>query len=225
MTFTVLKISTVEEQSDPQYPTPWTAFNSFLPEVGDGEVTLYPANAVDPRLIRTDGATYRVGKAEDLQASVAITGSRVIFACRNFNKGGGWVGLGVGGLIVAGIISAASTSAARRKTLGQTLVGNVRYKWLVSIAAHELRFLKSSNSLHLGFRDPGGAAYAALLEIGIPNMYQSAQLGYEIAQRAAWLQASTAAPEHGARLCEFAQRPVSTRMENGWAWQLPLDAA
>jgi hypothetical protein len=65
-----------------------------------------------------------------LKATLYVTDARVVLACPKFDKGGGWVGLGVGGLAVAAVANVASKARAAKRRKGRLLIGHVRYPWL-----------------------------------------------------------------------------------------------
>ena len=87
-----------------------------------------------------------------------VTDSRVALACEMYDKGGGWVGFGAGGLLVAVTANAVSKARAASRSRGKVLVGHVRYPWLKSVGASTQSGFGTSEAIRLEYSDklPGG---------------------------------------------------------------------
>ena len=96
-------------------------------------------------------------------ATVVITDRRIAFLTTQFDKGGGWVGIGVAGLAVAVTANAVSRSRAAKRSAGKIAIGHVRHEWLTSIA---VRYRKPVFGLdtyvHLAAATTAGAAVIEL---------------------------------------------------------------
>jgi len=66
-------------------------------------------------------------------ATVVITDRRIAFFTTQFDKGGGWSGIGTAGMAVAAAANAVSRSRAAKRSAGKIAIGQVRHEWLTSI--------------------------------------------------------------------------------------------
>ena len=73
---------------------------------------------------------HEIVTVDSLSISMAVTDSRVAYWCKKYDKGGGWVGGGIGGLAIAGVANAVSKARASNRRRGNCLVGHARYTWL-----------------------------------------------------------------------------------------------
>lgn len=69
-------------------------------------------------------------------SEVYVTGSRLVAVCRDYNKGGGWVGGGslVSHALAAGV-NAVSKSRARGEIAGSAFALQIRYLWMRQVAS------------------------------------------------------------------------------------------
>lgn len=95
--------------------------------------------------------------------TVVITDRRIAFLTTQFDKGGGWSGLGTAGLAVAAAANAVSRSRAAKRSAGKLAIGQVRHEWLTSIG---LRYRKPvfglDTYLHLAAATAAGPAVIQL---------------------------------------------------------------
>jgi hypothetical protein len=96
---------------------------------------------------------------------VVITDRRIAFLTTQFDKGGGWWGVGTAGIAVAAAANAVSRSRAAKRSAGKVAIGQVRHEWLTSIG---LRYRKPvfglDTYLHLAAATTAGPAVIQLYE-------------------------------------------------------------
>ncbi|WP_284982342.1 hypothetical protein [Arthrobacter sp. efr-133-TYG-118] len=69
--------------------------------------------------------------------TLIVTDRRIAFLTMDFDKGGGWVGLGAVGLAVALTANAVSKARAKRRSAGLVAIGNIRHEWIESVVLRE----------------------------------------------------------------------------------------
>ena len=140
------------EENFPIYPT----LNDDLLVMGEpldggfGE-TIQVSRVVVRRKVGNNFKT--VMETKDLSFQVWVTASRVIFYCKKFEKGGRWVGFGLGGLAVAVVANSVSAAIAANRRKGKALVGNIRYPWVSSVMFSPRSGFGSENDLRIAFVD------------------------------------------------------------------------
>jgi hypothetical protein len=152
MTYDVLAVFENGEENYPLYPS----LNNdivIVPEAGDGP--LGQALRVTKVIVRRKvGNGYKkVTETKDIAFDVWVTDSRVILYCKKFEKGGGWVGFGLGGLAVAAVANSVSMAVAASRRKGKALVGNVRYPWISSVMFAPRNGFGTEEQLRLCFVD------------------------------------------------------------------------
>jgi hypothetical protein len=152
MTYNALSVCENGDENFPLYP----ALNDdilILPEASDGP--LGQALRVTKVIVRRKvGNSYKkVTETNDIAFDVWITNSRVILYCKKFEKGGGWVGWGLGGLAVAVVANSVSMAVAASRRKGKALVGNVRYPWISSVMFAPRNGFGTEEQLRLCFVD------------------------------------------------------------------------
>jgi hypothetical protein len=152
MTYDVLSVCENGDENFPLYP----ALNDdilIIPEASDGP--LGQALRVTKVIVRRKvGNSYKkVTETNDIAFDVWITNSRVILYCKKFEKGGGWVGWGLGGLAVAVVANSVSMAVAASRRKGKALVGNVRYPWISSVMFAPRSGFGTEEQLRLCFVD------------------------------------------------------------------------
>ena len=189
MSFNVLTIrSGLDTADDALYPA---LSDVSVPDVialdrRDGQqVTRVVATAVRVLEARAGGLKQLVSLRE-VKIDVFVTDSRVALACEKYDKGGGWVGFGAGGLLVAVTANAVSKARAASRSRGKVLVGHVRYPWLKSVGASAKSGFGTSEAIRLEYSDklPGGPV-TKLVELTLPKNIDATLLAQEIARRAA----------------------------------------
>jgi len=73
--------------------------------------------------------------------AVVVTDRRIGFLTTRFDKGGGWVGLGIAGLAVAATANAVSKRRAAERSAGRVAVGQVRHEWITEISLRRKKAL------------------------------------------------------------------------------------
>ena len=110
-------------------------------EIGDETSPYWLASTLDGGTVRLEADEtvlwHGVGQIEAARwklddCGVALTDRRFVFVNRNYDKGGGWVGFGVGAVVAAGA-NAVSQRRAAERSAGKAVVGQVRHEWLRAI--------------------------------------------------------------------------------------------
>lgn len=152
MTYNVLAVCENGEENFPVYP----ALNDdiqVMAEALDGGFG-QPVQVSRVVIRRKVGNSYTtVTETKDLSFQVWITASRVIVYCKKFEKGGGWVGWGLGGLAVAVVANSVSHAMAANRRKGKALVGNIRYPWISSVMFSPRAGFGTENDVRIAFVD------------------------------------------------------------------------
>lgn len=152
MTYNVLAVCQNGDENFPLFP----ALNDELLVVGEeldggfGE-TIQVSKVIVRRKIGNSFTT--VTETKDLSFQVWVTASRVIFYCKKFEKGGGWMGWGVGGLAVAIVANSVSHAIAASRRKGKALVGSIRYPWVSSVMFAPRNGMGTENQVRLVYVD------------------------------------------------------------------------
>jgi hypothetical protein len=152
MTYNVLAVCENGEENFPIYPT----LNDDLLVMGEpldgGFGETIQVSRVTVR--RKVGNSYQtVMQTKDLSFQVWVTASRVVFYCKKFEKGGGWVGFGLGGLAVAIVANSVSAAVAANRRKGKALIGNIRYPWVSSVMFSPRSGYGSENDVRIAYVD------------------------------------------------------------------------
>jgi hypothetical protein len=89
----------------------------------------------------------------DIKLQAWISASRVVIYCRNYDKGGGWTGSGVGGIAVALTANAISKAMAANRRKGKALVGHLRFPWISAVSFSRRQGWGSEESIRLSYVD------------------------------------------------------------------------
>jgi hypothetical protein len=73
--------------------------------------------------------------------TVVITDRRTAFFNTQFDKGGGWVGFGAGGMAVAATANMVSKRRAAQRSAGKVAIGQMRHEWLIAITLRRVKAL------------------------------------------------------------------------------------
>lgn len=149
----------------------------------DTNVASFVAKSV--RVNRTSGAGRKIEvlKVVDVRLDVLLTGSRVIFHCEKYDKGGGWGGLGAAGVAVSVVANGVSKARAAIRRRGKALVGQIRYPWLVGVVAKPKKGLGTNDQLTLLIQDSEGETVG--VEVSFAKGTPVLGMARDIAQRAA----------------------------------------
>jgi hypothetical protein len=152
----------------------------------DGQqVTRVVATAVRVLEARAGSLKQLVGLRE-VKIDVFITDSRLALACEKYDKGGGWVGFGAGGLLVAVTANAVSKARAASRSRGKVLVGHVRYPWLKSVGASSKSGYTTSEAIRLEYSEKlSSGPVIKLVELTLPKNIDATLVAQDIAKRAA----------------------------------------
>lgn len=133
MTYNALAVVQVGDAPDVLHPSINDALQ-IIPEPADGPLdTPFQVSMVSVRR-KVGNAWVSQTRTQDISFQMWVTGSRVLLYCRNFDKGGGWTGWGLGGLAVAVTANAISKGMAANRRKGKALVGNIRYPWITRVS-------------------------------------------------------------------------------------------
>lgn len=189
MSFNVLTIrSGLDTGDDALYPTVSDASGpaNITLDARDGhQVMNVVATAV--RVLETGPAGLKtLVKMQEVKIDVYVTDSRLALACQKYDKGGGWVGFGAGGLLVAVTANAVSKARAASRSRGKVLVGHVRYPWLKSVGASSKSGFASSEAIRLEYSEKhSGGRVCKLVELTFPKNIDATLVAQEITRRAA----------------------------------------
>ena len=152
MTYNVLSVCENGAENYPLYPL----LNDdilIVPEALDGPLG-EPIRVSKIVVRRKVGNSYTtVTETKDIVFQVWITASRVIFYCKKFEKGGGWVGFGLGGLAVAVVANSVSHAIAANRRKGKALIGNIRYPWVSSVMFTPRNGFGTEENVRIAFVD------------------------------------------------------------------------
>ena len=119
---------------------------------------------------------------DEIEMSMYITDCRIAFLCKEYERGGGWVGWG-GGLVVAVVANAVSKSNAKKRTLGKTMTGHIRYEWLIDVGFERKTSFMTDNCINLNYRDTDNIDWT--LALNFPKNVNTEELANNIVQKAA----------------------------------------
>lgn len=131
MTFTIVSvIKSSDFADDRMFPSP-TGARDYPLRLGsaDSNVATFFAHSLHVTL-ETGGTTATAYRLAQHSVRLLVTDDRVAVFCRDYDKGGGWTGTGLG-VLFAGLFNSVSRTAANVRSAGKVLAGHVRYQWLV----------------------------------------------------------------------------------------------
>ena len=224
MTFELLQARAADDPHDDLYPSPAESKNSVVLEPDDGQVRVADVDAVRAEAILNDQRT-PLGEATDIKGALLLTDSRLVFACTDFRRGGGWRGYGTAGLLTAAAANAISHAVARHGTRGYSLVGHVRHDWMAGafVVAQTYRRRHSPNVLKVVLHDPTDYPRVLSLALYLDNHVPTADFGKDVTARIARALAASAEADKRTVFSDFAAAPISKPLTsgNGVSWQLP----
>jgi hypothetical protein len=186
MGFTMLVVRTADEDDGRLYPRPGEQPGSVEMEQWDGQPLRLTASAITVQQLSS--ATWRtLQRLRDVKLDILVTESRVIISCKKFDKGGGWVGFGGGGVLFALAANGVSKARAAHRRHGKLLVGQVRYPWLRCVGYKPKTGWGSSEEIRLGVvvTSGDGERQELFLDIALPKDVDSGAVARAISQRAA----------------------------------------
>lgn len=189
MSFNVLTIrSGADTGDDALYPTVSDASGpaNITLDARDGQQVMQVV-ATSVRVLEAGSAGLKtVVKLQEVKIDVYVTDSRLALACQKYDKGGGWVGFGTGGVLVAVTANAVSKARAASRSRGKVLVGHVRYPWLKAVGASSKSGFASSEAIRLEYSENhSGGPVRRLVELTLPKNIDATLVAQEITRRAA----------------------------------------
>jgi hypothetical protein len=186
MDFQILAIRSADEDDGRLYPLPGEEKGSVRMEQWDGEPLRLTGTALAVRQL-SSGAWRTHQRVKDVKLDILISDSRVVVSCVKFDKGGGWVGFGGGGVMFAMAANGVSKARAAHRRHGKVLVGQVRYPWLRCVGYKPKAGWGSSEEIRLGLvsRSDNGAHQELFLDIALPKDVDSSATARAIITRAA----------------------------------------
>lgn len=155
-----------------------------LDEHDGSDVKTFVATAVKViQVAETAKTLFRLG---DVRIDVLVTESRLALACEKFDKGGGWVGFGAGGLLVAVTANAVSKARAAKRSRGKVLVGHLRYPWVSAVGATAKTGFTTDEAIRIEFREKEhGVVVRKQLELTLPRNMTATLVAQDVAKRVA----------------------------------------
>lgn len=171
------------DPEDSAYPIPSRSGSQWVVrlEGDDGVVAPFVANGLTERHGVSGGRPMEVS---DVSLEVLVTDARVAFGCVNFDKGGGWFGIG-GGALLAMFANGFSKAGAAWRRRGKALVGHVRYDDLVAVGGVSRTSGSPREALRLVLGQGEPMKVTASIELKIDKAIDSHRIAQEIARRAA----------------------------------------
>ncbi|MGJ3191242.1 hypothetical protein [Paenarthrobacter sp. FR1] len=111
----------------------------------------------------------------DVRIDCYVSQARIAMVCREYDKGGGWVG-GAGALL----LNSGSKIIAANRRRGKALAGHLRFPWLSKVLYHRKEGFFDSEILRLIYQSEGATMY---LELTLDRSANSGALAQEIVQR------------------------------------------
>ena len=214
VSFNVLTIrSGADTGDDALYPTVSDASGlaNITLDARDGQHVMQVV-ATSVRVLEIGSAGIKtVVKLQEVKIDVYVTDSRLALACQKYDKGGGWVGFGAGGVLVAVTANAVSKARAASRSRGKVLVGHVRYPWLKAVGASSKSGFASSEAIRLEYSENhSGGPVRKLVELTLPKNIDATLVAQEITRRAAAYRLANypgMPAEEGAKFTSLSEQP------------------
>lgn len=187
MSFNLLTVREPGMAEDPLFPSPGEQVNSVELREDDGQPSApFVASELVVREIPPGGDPKRLLRLHDIKATVRTTDSRIVVACSKYDKGGGWTPWTAAAIPVALTANAVSKVRASRRRQGKMLVGQVPYKWLLSVGFRPRSTPMGHDRLRLGTVDPTLQTFRGLLlDLTLPRQHAGGDIARRIAAFAA----------------------------------------
>jgi len=115
------------------YPQPLRGTGPCAFALWEEERLVHSTRATAVEVLRlTQGRWEQNATLKGVDIHVAVTTARTVLACRNFDKGGGWIGT-PGAML---LFNAGSMLAAAARRHGKILTGQLRHEWLREVSYH-----------------------------------------------------------------------------------------
>lgn len=143
MSFETLYVRKIGDTSDPYSLAGTDENGNIVPDINDGD-----------NFVRATTTDYRITNEEkdlqygDLKIDICITDSRVIFSCKNYDKGSTWFSTDIISGLAATAIDRGITHAMQK---GKIYVGHLRYEWLRSVQFQHKTSFRTEDLLALTY--------------------------------------------------------------------------
>lgn len=201
MTWNLFSIITADDDDATLFPVlsePGATYPVEL-DLGDGSSPLYlrPSSVKlrqrDNKEFRLDqharggsGLVEEIKLPTDIDFEMLVTDARLVLYCEKYDKGGGWIGGGLGGAAIAVAANAVSKARAVHRRKGSLLAGHVRYPWVHTIRATPKVDWRTAGyvliSMNTGI---AGADRYVLLQLVVPKDVSALDFAHDLAQRVA----------------------------------------
>ena len=163
------------------YPVPLDQPDTVAAEERDGQqIQRAYCNAIEIAAVGSKNTLLRV---RDIRALVMLSDARITVACSKFDKGGGWRGWGIGGLVMSVPLNIGSHALAAHRRRGKMLVGQIRYPWIDSVYIQSRVGFSGTEKLRV-VANVGGKNLLRL-DLTFPKDVDAAAIGTELIRRAA----------------------------------------
>lgn len=115
---------------------------------------------------------------DDIKISVMATDSRLVFYCKDYDKGGKWIG-GATALIA----NAVEKGIAKARSRGKVMVGHIRYEWLAMVGFIRKTGWLSAEQVTLVYKDTDELIWR--LALTFPKGTDTGQIANTIVHKAA----------------------------------------
>jgi hypothetical protein len=186
MTYNILSVRTADEDDGRLYPVVTDDGYPVQLEEWDGDVQTVVSTGVEIYEF-VDGQMRQLLALRDVKADVLISDSRVVVACRKFDKGGGWVGFGGAGAAFALAANGVSKMRAAHRRHGKVLAGQIRFAWLRCVGYKPKTGWANNEEIRLGVtvQMQDGTKRPLYLDLTLPKNVSSSEVARAIVQRAA----------------------------------------
>jgi len=214
VSFNVLTIRTGAETGDdalyPALSEPDQPGLIALDSYDGGNIVSIVATAV--RVLEIAATSRTLIKLREVRIDVYVTDGRIALACEKYDKGGGWTGFGVGGVLVAVTANAVSKARAASRSRGKVLVGQIRYPWVKAVGATSKTGFGTDEAIRIEFAEKsGGSVVRKVLELTLPKNIDATLVAQDVARRVATYRLANTAdlkPENAASFATLSQGPA-----------------
>lgn len=132
MTYSIVTIRERDSGDDALYPT--VNLDATAAELSreDGRPDRLTAKTIE--IFGLGGKNHeQILNLDEIKADVLVTDARVVVSCKKYDKGGGWRGMGIGGVALMAVANSVSKARAAGRRRGNCLVAHIRYPWLAEV--------------------------------------------------------------------------------------------
>lgn len=153
--FNAFGIADIGDQSNPYVYPSTNAVGDIISEEWDNGLknVIVPKCVFVERSVKGQPSKYEmVLDGGEIKYKFYVTDSRAIFLCDKYDKGGGYIGMGVGAAVALAANAVSKMNAAARSK-GTVLLGHIRYEWLTLIQYRYKKGWLDSDTLQLYYED------------------------------------------------------------------------